>query len=412
LWDVLGLASGDSITLSGPANTAPPTAPRLQWSSAADRVLTLQVASSAGTYAYSPGCIMVPQSVDKDGFMAYAATPPGITTGPWADDYGVEQLATSSWISAYRTLAMAMRFRVIGLPDNAFIAPGKLYVAQIRADAEDVPTTEQDFVVLERMGRASHVSLDAVREAGSKTFFAVPDSADKFNFTSSFAMSPGTFSSRNLPGANSTDPGDSGFRRFPGYADMTWILQNNPGDPSRLIVPYDGRPILDDGSTAYPGGSTSYGIAATADAANADQTTILVAGLFGGFSTGGGPTLEVDYATVLEYIPSSRAPPGIDTRVQLPNAALNDQIFSACAAFTAIRPAMFQMAGDATMKTRDSGIHEASKRAVMESARRGAGGLTSGSSEGLLDWLIGYDNVNGSFSAPGVKVAAAMSRNR
>lgn len=408
LWDALGLQAGSDYIFVQGNSTNSGALNYVNIKPGADRQVNVRVTASSGVYKYSPGCILTPQQVATDGTMTNAINSITPGPGPWFDDYGVEQSTTSSWVSAYRTLAMAMRFRVIGLPDSAFLAPGKLYVAQVRADCEDFPTTEQDFVVLERMGRASHVSLDAVREAGSKTFFAVPDSADKFNFTSSFAMSPGVFSTRNGPDTGAA--GDSGTRIFPGYSDQAWILANTPGDASRLVVPYDGRPVTA-GGNSYPGSPTTFGIAATMDAPNADQTTILVAGMFGAYTNGGTPTLEVDYASVVEYIPSSRAPPGIDTRVQLPNSQLNDQIFSACAAFAAIRPAMFQMAGDATTKGGRSSISsERSRRLILEIARRGAGQLARTRTEGLLDWLIGYDNVSGNFDGFGFKAGLNMQR--
>lgn len=317
-------------------------------------------------YAYAPGSILTPQAVSSNGtFSALIGSP----VGAWGDDYGSEQTTTTSWTSAYRTLAMAVRVRVVALPTGTFMAPGKIYFAQIRNDRNDVPQSEQDFVVLERLGRATHVSLDAVRESGSKTFYAVPDSADKFNLSSEFYLPPGLFMQEGV------DVG-VGRRLFPGYAQ-------SPG--SSVIVPYNGATDRSASSTAT-----------AKDAYTADQTMIILVGVFGAAP---GISLEVDYSTVVEYVPSTAAPPGLETTVQLPSSAALDSIFAACAAATEVRPMLLQAPGDLTITNPMPGVSPATaekargiRSRLASTAERLVGSTTAiARREGWFDWLGDVD---------------------
>lgn len=317
-------------------------------------------------YVYAPGSILTPQAVSSNGtFSALIGSP----VGAWGDDYGSEQTTTTSWTSAYRTLAMAVRVRVVALPTGTFMAPGKIYFAQIRNDRNDVPQSEQDFVVLERLGRATHVSLDAVRESGSKTFYAVPDSADKFNLSSEFFLPPGLFAQ------DSVDVGVA-RRLFPGYAQATG---------SSLVVPYNG--------------ATDRGVNSTAtakDAYAADQTMLILVGVFGAAP---GISLEVDYSTVVEYVPSTAAPPGLETTVQLPSSTALDSIFAACAAATEVRPMLLQAPGDLTITNPMPGVSSVSaekargiRSRLVSTAERLVGSTTAiAKREGWFDWLGDVD---------------------
>jgi len=337
----------------------------------------------AVAYDYAPGTILAPQFMTPANALVPLADYPGpaTTVGPWSDDFGLEQTTTTSWISSYRTLAMAVRVRIVGLPSGTFMAPGKIYFAQVRNDATDLPVSEQDYVVLERLGRATHVSMDAVRESGSKTFFAVPDSADKMNLSSAFYQAPGLFPLSTPVTAN-------GLRRFPGYSA--------PGvNGERMIMPYDS--ITD---------RTAASTATSIDAAVADQTMHIMCGVFGAQTSEGIPglTLEVDYALVAEYIPSSLAPPGLETVVQLPSSAALDSIFAACAVATEVRPVLLQAPGDLTISSPTPSTTPAqAERARGVQRRLGAfteritgSAVPHGRREGWFDWLGDVDvNIGG-----------------
>jgi len=336
--------------------------------------------TSVPPYTYAPGTILSPQSVTGGVFSPLTGSP----AGPWSDDFGPEQTSTTSWVSSYRTLAMAVRVRVVGLPTGVFMAPGKLYFAQIRYDASDMPVTEQDFVVLERLGRATHVSLDAVREGGSKTFFAVPDSADKFNLSSAFFLPPGVFPQNLLPGGGGQNYNGAGLRLFPGYANI---------QGERVVIPYDA--ITD---------RTPASVAGTMDSTVADSTMVIVCGVFGASGPSSGTVLEVNYGMVVEYIPSAFAPPGLETQVQLPDSISLDRIFAATAVASELRPVMVQAPGDLTVSTPGP----SSVPASVERAKRVVGAMSQMSSraagrqiphsrrEGWFDWLGDVDlNIGG-----------------
>jgi len=341
------------------------------------------ISAVAAVYDYAPGTILAPQFVTPTGTLSPLSSYPSAptTAGPWSDDFGLEQTTTTSWISSYRTLAMAVRVRIVGLPTGTFMAPGKIYFAQVRNDATDLPMTEQDYVVLERLGRATHVSMDAVRESGSKTFFAVPDSADKMNLSSAFFQAPGMFSTGlSVP--------QDGFRRFPGYATAAVTGE-------RMIMPYDS--VTDRLSTST---------ASNVDAAVADQTMHIMCAVFGAQNEEGivGYTLEVDYALVAEYIPSSLAPPGLETVVQLPSSTALDSIFAACAVATEVRPVLLQAPGDLTISSpTPSNTPAQAERARGVQRRLGAftervagTAVPHGRREGWFDWLGDVDvNIGG-----------------
>lgn len=321
-------------------------------------------------YEYVPGDILNPQLVDNPASIPTAMQALGI--GPWSDDFGTEQSQLASFTAAYRTLAMAIRIRVIGLPSSIFMTPGKIYVAQVRCDQSDLPFSEQDFVVLERLGRASHVALDAVREAGSKTWFATPDGVDKFTLSSQFflpggSVDPYLFDGTATPGQN--------IQLFPAASSMNFY----PLIPKLGIVPY----------------SSSQTIGSPQNVTNADGTMMLFVGVFGATA---GVTLEVDYAKVYEYLPQSNSPAGIDTAVQLPSSSGMDTIFASCAVLAQTKPVMFQAPGDTTIFNSRSGPNthaspEALSRGLGVRAKlrdtiaRSVGKTISAKAEGWWDWL-------------------------
>jgi len=234
------------------------------------------------------------------------------------------------------------------------MTPGKIYFAQVRCDHSDLPVTEQDFVTLEQLGRASHVSADAVRAAGSKTVFYTPDSESKFAMTSNFLQPCGTFGGDQVTfvGAPTTQPtGSAGVRVFPSpVAPPVGGVHIEPQDFTRYIIPY-----TTSGSTAQIGGAVSSGapygittraVASSQDSHNADSTSFLFMAYFGAAD---GVVVEVDYATVVEYIPTKNSPGGIEALVQLPSSSSMDAIFSAAAVLSEARPAMIQQPGDLTI---------------------------------------------------------------
>jgi len=255
----------------------------------------------------------------------------------WSDDYGASLASTLPFVSAYRTLAAAIRVRVVGLPPSQFMTPGKIYFAQVRYDLEDLPATEQDFVTLEQLGRATHVSADAVREAGSKTIFMTPDGAEKFGMVSNFVMAPGI-----------QFDGSSGYTatyvRFPTASQAIGLASAQPTLCSALsaVVPYTTKGDNQTNAAA----NLSSAIIDNSDMANADSTSLLIVGYFGASD---GVVLEVDYANVVEYIPNKKSPAGVEALVQLPNASAMDAIFSASAVCSQYRPLLIQSSGDKTI---------------------------------------------------------------
>lgn len=338
---------------------------------------------TSAPYQYTPGPILsqVQMQLTGDKFKGLSVLTDN-PSYPWGQDYGPPQSQTCSWTAAYRTLALAMRVRVVGLPASTFMAPGKVYFAQVRANYSDLPITEQDYVNLERIGRATHVSLDAVRESGSKTFFAVPDSADKFVLSSTFPMAPGEFDPKNDDGL--------AVRQFPAV--------NGPfiPDNSYTLIPYQ---TATTNATVAAGSRNLVGN--PTDAATADQTMILLMAVFGAAS---GVILEVNYATVVEYIPTGDAPPGVETRVQLPNSPAMDTIFAAAAVANGVRPRLVQAPGDRTITDlRSSSAAPAAVaaarttvEAVRSMARKSAG--RSVRPEGWFDWLGDFDLKWGDFA--------------
>jgi hypothetical protein len=312
--------------------------------------VTVATATFDQPYHYQPGCIMRPLQWGANGnpttagganLYAFVDGVSPTTSDVWGDDYGADASTMASWVSAYRVLAMAMRFRIIGMAPGVFIAPGKLYVAQVRNEQADIPITEQDYVVLERMGRASHVSVEAVRQAGSKTFYITPDSANKFDMTSNFLPAPGTLQGKYSVSASA----QLGNRVFPNANDLylggAGLNQFQTGAGNGLgvevaICPYN----------------TGQSVGSGTDSANADSTSILVAAVFGAAD---GLTFEVDYVMCGEYIADKTAPPGLEMCVQTPDHLALDAIFAAAAAITELKPVLFQAAGDVTQTVQNFG---------------------------------------------------------
>lgn len=333
-------------------------------------------------YPYRPGNIMIPtQYFTGSAFRAYDGSTPNSV---WADDYGTQQSDLCSWTSAYRTLAMAIRVRVVGLPPSQFMAPGKIYFAQVRWDTEDVPITEQDYVVLEQKGRASHVSLDAVRDAGSKTFFVTPDGPGKLDFSSTFLPAPGVY--QYIPAGSDVRLGQRRFLATSDIGPAAYAVNVNgtPNTPTlaNCVAPYGASQFVGDGP----------------DQANADTTYLLVATVFGAADN---TVLEVDYAICGEFLPDKNAPPGIETAVQVPNSRALDEIYASAAVVSDLKAAMLQSAGDKTQigLTAPSvfaphGAHGAVaegrsvKSGIMRSVGRIAGGrYVRARAEGFFDSL-------------------------
>jgi len=311
------------------------------------------ISSTQSPYRYSPGDILggggsLPVRFKTDLFDSTATLGSTILgnladgSGFWADDFGAQSASVLPYISSYRLLSAAIRMRIVGLPSGVFMTPGKVYFAQLRYDADDWPVSEQDFVTLETKGRATHVSADAVREAGSKTIFYTPDGAEKFAMQSSFLPAPGVF-----PVTVATANSGVGFRCFPDF-DAYQAYVNAPSDnrwpASRCIVPYYTAATLGD---VVPGASARVdGVADASDAYVADTTSILVIGYFG---CQDGVALELDYAKVYEFIPNKNAPSGFEALVQLPASGQMDNIFSAAAILANARAKMVQAPGDKTI---------------------------------------------------------------
>ncbi len=309
-------------------------------------------------YSYTPGCILTPVQWGGSGYpnpqvaMYYDKALPSM--GVWGDDFGASQSTSVQFMSAYRTLSMAIRVRIIGLPNGQFMTPGKVYFAQVRCDHTDLPVTEQDFVTLEQLGRASHVSADAIREAGSKTVFYTPDSALKFSMTSNFLQPPGVFGNAQVV-VNAAGGGvaelNGPMRLFPGApisAQPAGFPTSAATDFTRNIMPYNttGNTTSITGVVADGPFGTSRAMGDAADSANADSTTYLFVAYFGAAA---GVVLELDYATVVEYIPTKTSPGGIEALVQLPDSSAMDAIFAAAAVLSEARPTMIQQPGDLTI---------------------------------------------------------------
>jgi len=283
--------------------------------------------SSAPVYDYNPGNIHSGLCFDSSTTDGGTIDGGSLYRGrvDWGDDFGNMQYQLASWTSAYRVLSAGIRVRVVGLPVGQFMTSGKIYFAQVRYDQADVPVSEQDFVVLERLGRASHVSAEAVRTSGSKTFFATPDGPEKFMMSSSFLPAPGQHGALAVP----VVPGFTG-RRFP---------KAGSAFPTRYyIAPY--------GPTATNANDTATALSASPDQLNADQTTLLVVAAFG---ITPGTVFEVDYAMNGEYIADKNAPAGVETAVQLPSSLAMDRIYAASAVLADLKPVMLQAAGDRTI---------------------------------------------------------------
>jgi len=294
----------------------------------------------------------------------------------WGDDFGTSSSGTTPYVSAYRTLASAMRIRIVGLPSGQFMTPGKIYFAQVRYDQEDLPVTEQDFVVLEQKGRASHVSADAVREAGSKTVYWTPDGAEKFGMTSNFILSPGL--------TESTASSPSTFRVFPDVPNAV-----SGSKALSAIIPYR--------SSAYvSSGIPTGGWQDNPDSANADSTSVLLIAYFGAQN---GVVVEVNYANIIEYIPNKSSPAGVEALTQLPSSRAMDEIFSAAAVCSVARPMLIQSSGDKTISVPSpsgSKAHTeavAVRRKLVSRARAGTGAVA----ETFLGDLLGSGQVAWNF---------------
>jgi len=302
----------------------------------------------SAVYTQTPGQILVPMmyGADPENVMAPMDAPSvGATSLAWNDDFGAQVDTVTANCTAYRTLAAAIRIRIIGLPSGQFMTPGKIYVAQIRYDRHDVPLTEQEFVNLEQKGRASHVSADAVREAGSKTVFYTPDGAEKYGMSSQFLLAPGIYRNSDVYPAGLSD--SAGIRKFPTLSEIATARAGAVTDGLTFrdaIVPYHSGPASD--PTA-----DFRGVSGSGDIANADSTSILIVGYFG---ITPGVAVEVDYAFLGEFIPNKSAPAGFETAIQLPSASAMDQIMSAAAILSMAKNRLFQAKDDMSLTT---GVH-------------------------------------------------------
>lgn len=306
------------------------------------------------------------------------------TSTAWSDDYGTTLASTLPYVSAYRTLAAAIRVRIVGLPTSQFMTPGKIYFAQVRYDLEDLPVTEQDFVTLEQLGRASHVSADAVREAGSKTVFMTPDGAEKFGMVSNFLMAPGLI----WDVAGNVEPYAT-YTQFPTVPKAIAVANssgNAPFSALSAVVPYTTTGDSDSNIT-LPFGPMSNAKVDNADMANADSTSLLIVGYFGAAD---GVVLEVDYANVIEYIPNKKSPAGVEARVQLPSASAMDAIFSASAVCSQYRPLLIQADGDKTITSSVRSmapVKSENLKVRAELARVSQRRVGSSMREGMFDFL-------------------------
>lgn len=355
-------------------------------------------------YPYGPGSILSPLQwgsgayVDPRVSMTYRdyVAPAMPTTGVWGDDFGAAMRTTLPYMAAYRTISMAIRVRVVGLPPSQFMTPGKIYFAQIRNDHIDLPVTEQDYSTLEALGRATHVSADAVRAAGSKTLYWLPDGEQKFSMVSTFLPPCGTFDAGEMAGTITSAQG-AGLRQFPTPA----IGATAPIDFTRNIIPYRASGVSTDaGAPGFLyGGSASSG-----DAANADSASILLMAYFGAADN---VVLEVDYAHIVEYIPTQAAPGGVEALVQLPDSSAMDAIFAAAAVMAEARPVMLQQPGDLSLVSTGRGMAPASREALQARDRLSsmARSLKGGQyREGFWDfgWLkkgsLGDSNISWDFT--------------
>jgi len=320
-------------------------------------------ADISSPYTYGPGSILSPLQWGAGAYanpntaMAYTTyvTPAATYNGVWGDDFGASMRSTLPFMAAYRTISMAIRVRVVGLPPSQFMTPGKIYFAQVRCDHIDLPITEQHYSTLEALGRATHVSADAVREAGSKTLYWLPDGEQKFAMVSTFLPPCGVFDDGEINPAGPIDsPQGAGFRLFPSPA----IPAVGPVDFTRNIIPYRASGL------STPAGSPGFllgGSAASPDAANADSASILLMAYFGAADN---VVLEVDYAHVVEYIPTQSSPGGVEALVQLPDSNAMDSIFSAAAVMAEARPVMLQQPGDLSLVSTGRGMAPASREAL------------------------------------------------
>lgn len=224
---------------------------------------------------------------------------------------------------------------MIGLPNNTFLSPGKIYFLQLKWRTDEVPTSEQDLVDLERLGRGSHVSLDQVRENGSKTLFYVPDSPDKFRMSSAILPAPGLF---RQAFSGSGPGGSSSATYFPRRADSAAFISI----PSvfSAIVPYDpdGKEFVNATANHVP--------TATYNLQNAADEEAVLAVYYVGSQDG--VVLEVDYAHVVEFIPTTEAAGIISTDICLPNSQARDAILAAAGMAARLRPSIIQSPHDTT----------------------------------------------------------------
>lgn len=338
-------------------------------------------AHSHSIYDYTPGNIALPIVWGGGDVVQNGTIMTGAGSGAvWQDDFGDEQETLNQWIASYRTLGMAARVRVIGLPTSQFMAPGKMYAASIRYDRTNLPQNEQDFVNLERLGQASHVSLDAVRASQSKTWFAVPDGVDKISFTSNFLPAPGLIETAKI------EAGSSGWVRF--FPGPTWPAGGGVGIANQLI------PYVSAMSSPVPDLTTGSAVGANDldDADNADSMMMIVIGFFG---LQDGVVLEVDYAKIIEYIATPDAPAGLEACIQLPSHSTMDAVYAAAAILGQVQAPMFQVPGDATLLPKPSvppAIRtEAAKRRVVRgrAVRKATGSLIKPNAESFtdFDWL-------------------------
>jgi len=104
-------------------------------------------------------------------------------------------------------------------------------------------------------------------------------------------------------------------------------------------VPYNAAPNVAGGTLPFIHNSLAM------DQLNADQTTLLIVGIFG---LQDGVVIEADYAHIMEFIPNRSAPSAIAAAIQLPDSNAMDAIFAAAALLDQSRARMVQVPGDVT----------------------------------------------------------------
>jgi len=310
--------------------------------SGANYVATPSVAASAvlSPYAYSPGniCSGVQYDDPTAGFVMIDGSAP---RGPWDLDFGEQQQTTTQWMAGNRTLSGCLRVRITGYPDNTFLPGGICYSAHVPMHAGSMPLTEQDFIELERLGLASHVSLGEVQASGSKTQLLIPHTEEALRFNSSFFPPCGMFYLKNIATGTGSLPLPvpaqqfSGTRLYPGFSEVS--AASGAIKPSQLFIPYDTV-------NSIPGGA--QGVNGAADSLAARTLSVLVVAFFG---VKDGTQFELSAALNGEYTTKINTPSGVVTEVMLPDSNAVDRLFCAAAVLNRSMPRAFAMPGDVTV---------------------------------------------------------------